>query len=246
MKKITMVMFAAVMMIAALPINAFAAEFTTEDALKVLKYAAESGTLSAEEKERFDVNYDGKVDTTDALRILKAAAGVRLTPDEIIEDAQNFARKAIDSAFPMIDGEPVILGKILVSWEHRPSDVSHYNATGRFDLTFNITPAHVNFNIYPPPAELPEALFASNAQECETLIYIYRTSQATGRYSDGQSAYTDTYYVQVINVREKTAFRPVHLATAHPPQMKLSSGPGRGGEPIAKLADYILELSAEL
>ncbi|MCL2636878.1 MAG: leucine-rich repeat protein [Oscillospiraceae bacterium] len=59
------------------PLVAFAeSEFTTADTLTVMRYMAGIAPLSEADLERYDVNKDGKVDSTDALMILRIAKGL--------------------------------------------------------------------------------------------------------------------------------------------------------------------------
>ncbi|MDR2558665.1 MAG: cellulase family glycosylhydrolase [Oscillospiraceae bacterium] len=51
-------------------------EFSTADALNILRYIAGLITLSAEQQSRYDMNGDGKIDTSDALMMLSKVAGV--------------------------------------------------------------------------------------------------------------------------------------------------------------------------
>ncbi|MCL2638679.1 MAG: dockerin type I repeat-containing protein [Oscillospiraceae bacterium] len=55
-------------------------EFTTADALTVLRASAGLIELSAEQVARYDINNDGVINTADAVEILRIAAGIQLPP----------------------------------------------------------------------------------------------------------------------------------------------------------------------
>ncbi|MDR2559437.1 MAG: cellulase family glycosylhydrolase [Oscillospiraceae bacterium] len=75
-KKLISVLIIAVM-IFSLPPGVSASEFSTADALEILKYTA--GIIS-EAPAAYDLNGDGKIDTADALIILRIVAGLEESP----------------------------------------------------------------------------------------------------------------------------------------------------------------------
>jgi hypothetical protein len=79
MKKVFSVILM-IAMILSLPVTANAQEFSTSDALAILRHVAGIAPLSEEDLARYDVNGDGKIDSSSALFILQIAAGVR-NPD---------------------------------------------------------------------------------------------------------------------------------------------------------------------
>jgi hypothetical protein len=83
MKKIIMILMAAAVLFSTPPaVFASASEdFTTADALTVLKASAGLLTLTQEQEARYDINGDFVVDTADALAILHIAAGLPGTPE---------------------------------------------------------------------------------------------------------------------------------------------------------------------
>jgi hypothetical protein len=67
-------------MVLSLGITASASTFTTQDALTILRAAAGLIELTAEQRELYDLNNDGKVDSADAIAVLRIAAGLPAFP----------------------------------------------------------------------------------------------------------------------------------------------------------------------
>jgi uncharacterized protein YkwD len=95
-----------------LTVTAVASEFTSSDALAILRHTAGVITLSETDMQRFDLNNDGKVDSADALIVLRIVAGIhtQTTTDPTLEDKEKIV-------FNMINEERIKAGLPLFIWD---------------------------------------------------------------------------------------------------------------------------------
>ena len=55
------------------------------------------------------------------------------------------------------------------------------------------------------------------------FVYVYPIYKKVGRYDKGTKAYSETYYMQVFDMKKKVKYKPIKIATAQP-EKKISLG----------------------
>ena len=56
------------------------------------------------------------------------------------------------------------------------------------------------------------------------FVYVYPVYKYYGKYDKGTKAYTETYYIQVTDLKKKVTYKPVKVATAKPEKKVSYSG----------------------
>ena len=137
-----------------------------------------------------------------------------------------------------VDEYPFISGRILVGRGGLAPDDPSFNIVyfhqARNMLTFNFS-----------EGRLPDELFASNSEECETLILLSSKSFEYGVYTDGSTAYIVRYYATVYHIRSGLVFAPVEYAVTFPPITKPQNEPGVGHLDPNKFFEFISTLKVE-
>ena len=88
---------------------------------------------------------------------------------------------------------------------------------------------------------VPKELLAENLNEVGFIMIIYRSSEKTGKYTDGAGAYTTYTKMIFVDHNDGTVYGPINAATGIPPSRKLGSGDFEGGYYPEKAIRYIVD-----
>gem|GEM_PF-6425759 len=162
-----------------------------------------------------------------ALRVAQALASAQ----QAIADLLDVVAK------PPVTQPPVIKGKILIAWVAEREDF--IMSIG--DYLSNLNSSQVT---NPTGGVLPDSVFATGVEDCETLIYITRVTdkKPAFTYTDGAKGLRASYFVNVIDVKNGTHYAPVRAAITSPPTVKQWPGDARAPIPYSDIYTFIAGL----